>query len=148
MTRRKVKPETTEPTGGATAVEPAASAEESVRPDSSDPGAEALATTDQESATKPYGPNPFGVRADVVAGVRLQEDKRYRQMQLSFDTKPSDAVRHAVRDAGFQWRSQEQVWSKRIDPDQGWRTRAGAEELFDQVTTLIPTEQRHGHSIG
>lgn len=148
MARRKVKPETTEPTDDATPVTPAADAEESARPTSSDPGAEASATTDQESATKPYGPNPFGIRADVVAGVRLQEDKRSRQMQLKFDARPSDEVRQAVRDAGFQWRSQEQVWSQRIDPDQGGRTRASAEALFDRDTTLIRTDQGHGHAIG
>ena len=148
MARRKLKTETPEPTSGDTPIEPAVVTEAVDVSTSADPVAETPATTDQETAATPYGPNPFGIRADVVAGVRLQEDKRYRQMQLKFDARPSDEVRQAVRDAGFQWRSQEQVWSKRIDPDQGWRTRAGAEDLFDRVTTLIRTEHGHGHAIG
>jgi len=34
-------------------------------------------------------------------------------MQIKFNVKPSDAVRQAVRDAGFQWRQQEEVWVER-----------------------------------
>jgi len=114
----------------------------------SEPASETAAAPEADAPTKNYGPNPFGIRSDLVAGVRLQEDKRYRQMQLKFDSKPTDEVRQAVRDAGFQWRSQEQVWSKQIDPDQGWRTRAAAETVFEQVTALIRAEQGHTQSVG
>lgn len=156
MARRKLKTEIAEPTPenihdathDAPPVEPAVVAEAPIHPVSTPEAAEPPATTEPETPAKSYGPNPFGIRADVVAGVRLQEDKRYRQMQLKFDARPSDEVRHAVREAGFQWRTHEQVWSKPIDRDQGWRTRAGAEELFDRVTTLIRTEHGHGHAVG
>lgn len=104
--------------------------------------------TDDETAKKAYGPNPFPIRSDALAGVRLQEDKRYRQMQLQFAVKPSDEVRQAVRDAGFQWRANEQAWTKRIDPDQGWKTRVTAEELFDNVAAMIRAEQGLDRQLG
>ena len=152
MARRKLKTEIAEPTPepvhDVTPVEPAVVAEAPIHPGSTQETAETPATPEPETPAKSYGPNPFGVRADVVAGVRLQEDKRYRQMQLKFDAKPSDEVRHAVREAGFQWRSHEQVWSKPIDPDRGWQTRAAAEALFDRVAGLIRTALGHGHAVG
>ena len=71
----------------------------------------------------------------------LLEDRRFKQAQLRFAAKPSDEVRQAVREAGFQWRSQEEAWTKRIDPEKAWRTRAEAKALYDRVTAMIRAER-------
>ncbi|MBY0460326.1 MAG: hypothetical protein K2V38_23680 [Gemmataceae bacterium] len=96
------------------------------------------------SAHRPTGPvlpNPFGYRRDNLAGVRLLEDRRLRQVQLAFAEKPSDEVRQVVREAGFRWLQKEQVWAQRVDPQAGWQTRADAEKLFERVVDLIRAEK-------
>lgn len=89
----------------------------------------------------PRVPNPFGFRQDAVAGVRLLEDRRFKQVQLKFADKPSDAVRQAVREAGFRWLQEAGVWAKQIDRERGWQTRAEAEEVFGRVAALIREEK-------
>ncbi len=102
----------------------------------------------EEKAWKPL----FGWRGDHEAGVKLQEDRRFKQVRISFADRPSDDVRRVVRDAGFQWRSQDQAWTRQIDPDKAWRTRAEAEALYDRVTAMIRAERglepsRHAEAI-
>ena len=86
-------------------------------------------------------PNPFGYMQDVVAGVKLQEDRRFKQSQLKFDAKPTDAVRVVVREAGFRWLPEEQVWWKAISSENGWQSRMDAERLYQQVTAMIRKEK-------
>ena len=114
------------------------------------------ATPEPRSAPNPEGdadaarplPNPFGVRADHEAGVGLLEDRRFRQMQIRFREKPSDEVRRVIREAGYQWRSQDQAWTKQIDPDAAWRTRAEATALFDRVAGMVRDEMGLGREVG
>ena len=94
-----------------------------------------------------YGPNPFGIRGDRVAGVMLAEDRRFRQMQLRFDVKPSDDIRKAVGEAGFQWRAAEKVWSKQIDPAEGWRTRVEAQELYEHIREILRAERGETRAV-
>lgn len=103
--------------------------------------------TDCEPATAdvrpdgPRAPNPHGYKQDVAAGVRLLEDRRFKQVQLKFADKPSAAVREMVREAGYRWREEEQAWTKQIDPEKGWQTRADADDLFERVTAAIRAEK-------
>lgn len=85
-------------------------------------------------------PNPFGFRHDAVAGVRLLEDRRFKQLQLRFVAKPSEAVRAVVAEAGWRWRPQEEHWTKQIDAEKGWQTRADADALYERVVTTIRAE--------
>ena len=163
MARRKLKPEpVSPPPAGEVVADPtAAEAEAHARASTvTDPAAFELpippadaptprgAAGSEEPAREParlgegkaWNPR-FGLRADHEVGVGLLEDKRFKQMQIRFAEKPSDEVRRVVREAGFQWRSQEEAWAKRIDPDKGWRTRAEAEALYDRVTVMIRAER-------
>jgi hypothetical protein len=106
------------------------------------------ATDTERGPSRPVGPNPFGVRGDYEAGVRLLEDRRFRQMQLAFAEKPSEAVRQAVRDAGFQWRAGEQVWTLQINPEKGWQTRARAHEAFERAAELLRQELGLARQVG
>ena len=90
---------------------------------------------------EPAGPKPFAVKTDATAGVTLREDRRFRQVQLQFRDKPSDAVRELVREAGFRWQPTDRVWTHRIDREAGWKTRLDAERLFGQVVEQIGREQ-------
>jgi hypothetical protein len=88
--------------------------------------------------------NPFPFRTDVEAGVRLMEDRRFKQMQIAFEQSPSEEVRYEIRNAGYRWQSKERVWSKQLDPDKAWQTRADADELFAVVTNMIRQEKGLG----
>ena len=88
-----------------------------------------------------------GIRGDYMAGVRLIEDRRFKQMQLAFQEKPSDAVRQVVREAGYQWRSLQGVWSKQIDAEKAWQTRAEADQLFKTVAEMLRAEKGIGHEV-
>lgn len=150
MAKRKPKPapaeELNQQPAPDAASEPAAPGEDQGQPH------EAPASTTGESShveavrpTGPRSPNPFGYKHDVAAGVRLLEDRRFKQVQVKFAAKPSDEVRQVVRDAGFRWLQEEQVWAKQIDPEKGWQTRADADALFEQVTAMIRAEQGLTH---
>ena len=78
---------------------------------------------------------------DVVAGVKLQEDRRVKQSQLKFADKPSDAVRAVVREAGFRWLPEERIWWKAISNENGWQSRMDAERVYQQVTAMIRKEK-------
>jgi hypothetical protein len=100
----------------------------------------------QSGDAPPVGPRPFVIQSDAVTGVALREDKRFRQAQLQFRDKPSDAVRMIVREAGFTWQPTDRVWVKPIDREAGWKTRVDAERLFKEVVEEIAHEQGQTHS--
>ena len=142
-----VEPTDTNPPDPATPTdEPPSSPDESAVPDAG-PGNE----PSHAGAVRPNGPsvpNPFSFKHDVAAGVRLMEDRRFKQMQIQFAEKPSDDIRLAVREAGFRWLQEEQVWVKQIDRENGWQTRADAEKLFDQIASQIRAEKGIRHEVG
>ena len=49
-----------------------------------------------------FAPDPFAIATDNLAGVRLFESKRDRQMAIKFDDKPSQAVIDKLKEAGLQ----------------------------------------------
>jgi len=106
------------------------------------------AATPSETETPKGEYRAQGIKGDYIAGVRLLEDRRFKQMQLAFREKPSDAVRHAVREAGFQWRSAEQVWTLQIDPEQAWQTRSKAHATFEAASAMIRAEMGVGQEVG
>jgi len=102
---------------------------------------------DDEDASKIKTPNPYPFRSDRQTGVVLQEDRQLRKMQLKFDTKPSDEVRQALREAGFRWKAQNQAWEISVDREQSWPARATADTLFQQVTGMIRQELGVGQEV-
>jgi hypothetical protein len=151
MPRKKTTtaiPDPVQPTASAapagSVVEPSTAA---APPDHDAPAAGESAHATAVRPDGPRAPNPFGSRQDAVAGVRLLEDRRYKQVQLKFADKPSAEVREAVRDAGFRWLQEEGVWAKQIDRDKGWQTRADAETLFERVAAMIRAEQGVSHEL-
>jgi hypothetical protein len=105
------------------------------------------ARTDDEEPTKVKIPNPYPFRSDAQTGVTMLEDRQLRRMQLKFDMKPSDEVRLALREAGFRWKSQHQMWEIAIDKEQSWTARAKADKVFQQVTGMIRQELNISHEV-
>lgn len=147
MTRRKPKPTPADDRDARPDGEPASPAAgdpPNTTATPPEPDAESGGQSSHAGAVRPDGPrvpNPFGVRQDAAAGVRLLEDRRFKQVQLQFADKPSEDVRRAVREGGFRWLQEEGVWAKQIDREKGWQTRADADALFERVAALIREEK-------
>jgi hypothetical protein len=89
----------------------------------------------------PSAPDPFGIAADYVAGVRLFESKRDRQMALKFDEKPSQAVIDKLKEAGYRWNPTDRIWAHPVRADSAMTTRVEAERLYQEVRQMIRQEK-------
>ena len=91
-------------------------------------------------------PDPFGIAVDNVAGVRLFESKRDRQMAIQFgegrpEDKPSQAVIDKMKEAGFRWNPADRIWAHPVSSDSAMRTRIEAERLYQEVREMIRHEK-------
>ena len=93
-----------------------------------------------ESGGKANGtpvPDPFGIARDNVAGVRLFESKRDRQMAIGFDDKPGQPVIDMLKDAGYRWNPSDRVWAHPVRSESAMATRIEAERLYQDVRQMI-----------
>jgi hypothetical protein len=86
-------------------------------------------------------PDPFPIATDPVAGVKLLEDKRERQMMIKFDDKPTQAVIDMLKEGGYRWNSKERVWTHPVEPDSANTTRIEAEWLYQEIRHIIRQEK-------
>lgn len=99
-----------------------------------------------EPERKPL-PARLGRITHAAAGVRLFENRQGKkgwQMEIEFAEKPDkelmDAMRPKLKETGFRWDKQageNGAWVARIDRDAGWRTRADAERLTDELAGMV-----------
>jgi hypothetical protein len=126
---------------------PPAATESAALPVPPVPPADATATRGEEppAAAGDRRPprDPFGIAKDYLAGVRLLESRQYRQVQLAFDQKPSEAVIAAVKEGGFKWNGPERVWTRQLGA-QPVQVRTEAERLFERVAALLRDEKGVG----
>ncbi|MGE4003802.1 MAG: hypothetical protein AB7I48_26745 [Planctomycetaceae bacterium] len=95
---------------------------------------------------RPSAPDPFGIATDNVAGVRLFESKRDRQMALKFgegrpEDKPSQAVIDRLKQAGYRWNSADKIWAHPVGSDSAMSDRIEAERLYQEVRGMIRAEK-------
>ena len=91
-------------------------------------------------------PDPFGIATDNLAGVRLFESKRDRQMAIKFgdgrpEDKPSQAVIDRMKEAGFRWNPADRIWAHPVRPESAMSTRIEAERLYQEVRQMIRQEK-------
>ena len=87
-------------------------------------------------------PDPFGIATDNLAGVRLFESKRDRQMAIKFgdgrpEDKPSQAVIDTMKEAGYRWNPSDRIWAHPVRPESAMGTRIDAERLYQDVCKMI-----------
>ncbi len=85
--------------------------------------------------------DPYGIAGDYLAGVRLFESKRDRQMALKFEEKPSQAVIDKLKDAGYRWNPVDKIWAHPVRADSAMSTRIEAERLYQEVRQMIREEK-------
>jgi hypothetical protein len=91
-------------------------------------------------------PDPFSIAGDYLAGVRLFESKRDRQMAIKFgegrpEDKPSHAIIGKLKEAGYHWSPTDRVWAHPIWPASAMSTRIKAEQLFQDICQTIRNEK-------
>jgi hypothetical protein len=94
-------------------------------------------------------PDPFGIAADYLAGVRLMENKKERVMAIQFgdgsaDSKPSPEVLEMVKAAGYRWNPSERLWTHPIRYETAMSTRIEADRLYQGVCQQIRQEKGLG----
>jgi hypothetical protein len=91
-------------------------------------------------------PDPFSIAGDYLAGVRLFESKRDRQMAIKFgegrpEDKPSHAIIGKLKEAGYLWNPRDRVWAHPVWPASAMSTRIKAEKLFQDICQKIRDEK-------
>ena len=86
-------------------------------------------------------PDPFGIASDNLAGVRLFESKRDRQMAIKFgegrpEDKPSQAVIDRLKEAEYRWSPTDRIWAHPVG-DSAMSTRIQAERLYQEVRQMV-----------
>jgi hypothetical protein len=137
MTSRKRTPDQTPPEPTTAVAEPPAAETKPDRPSF----AERVGQRKRVSAA-----DPFGIATDNLAGVRLFESKRDRQMAIKFgdggpDDKPSQAVIDKMKDAGYRWNASDRIWAHPVGADSAMSTRIEAERLYQEVRKMIRQEK-------
>jgi hypothetical protein len=104
-----------------------------------------------EAEEKKYPPiaDPFQIRSDRLAGIRLFESRRhndFRGMVIQFgegkpEDKPSQEVIDKVKQAGFRWNSQEKVWQRPMQFGNAPIVRLDADRLFNELSKAIRQER-------
>jgi hypothetical protein len=91
-------------------------------------------------------PDPFGIAADNLAGIRLFESRRDRQMAIKFgegrpEDKPSQAVIDKLKEAGYHWNPADRIWAHPVREGSALTTRIDAERLYQEVRQMIRQEK-------
>jgi hypothetical protein len=91
-------------------------------------------------------PDPFSIAGDYVAGVRLFESRRDRQIAIKFgegrsEDKPSQEVIGKLKEAGFHWNPTDRIWAHPVWPASAMSTRINAEKLYQEVCQMIRKEK-------
>ena len=91
-------------------------------------------------------PDPFGVASDSLAGIRLFQSKRDRQMAIKFgegrpEDKPSQPVIDRLKDAGYRWDPADRIWTYPARGDSAMSARIEAEWLYQELRQMIRQEK-------
>jgi hypothetical protein len=133
MSRKRTPDEKPTETSTAVAEPPAAANDNAPAANDNQPSfAERVGQRQRVSAADPYG-----IATDNLAGVRLFESKRDRQMALKFEEKPSRAVLDKLTDAGYRWNPVDKIWAHPVRQESAMSTRIEAERLYQEVRQMI-----------
>jgi hypothetical protein len=119
-------------------------------PSAADAGADPRSFAERVGRRKPAsGPDPFEIAVDVVAGVRLFESKRDRQMAIKFgeggpEDRPSQTVIDKLKAAGFHWDRKERIWAHPVTAASGMSDRIDAERLYQEIRGMIRQDRGAG----
>ncbi|HEX7379309.1 MAG TPA: hypothetical protein VF278_19460 [Pirellulales bacterium] len=82
-------------------------------------------------------PDPFGIAGDNLAGVRLLESRKNRQMIIKFDERPIQPAIDKIKEAGYRWNPTDQQWTHAVRQESAMATRVEAKRLYDEIRQMI-----------
>ena len=110
----------------------------------------------EQKPQKKYAPDPFGIASDNDVGARLLssglhfdkdlEKYAYRNIEMQFKEKPSDAILNQLREGGFGWKGEKKSWVKKVSKDTARQDRIDAEDLFHEVVSQLREAKGLGES--
>jgi hypothetical protein len=108
-------------------------------------------TPTQEGAEKRFtpAPDPFPVRSDKLADIRLFQSRRHNNftgMVIQFgqgrpEDKPSDEVIAKVKEFGYRWNGTDKVWGHEMRGANASIVRYDADRLFNELVKMIYAEK-------
>jgi hypothetical protein len=126
---------------------PAETAAAVAEPPAAEPNGDGQTFADRVGQTKRVAiADPFGIAVDYVAGVRLLESKKDRQVAIIFgegrpEDKPSQEVIARLKESGYRWNPADRIWVHPIRPDSATTTRIDAERLYQEIRGKIRKEK-------
>lgn len=81
--------------------------------------------------------DPFGIAGDTVAGVRLFEYRKDRQMGIKFEDKPVQAILDRMKEAGYRWNPKDMLWVRPFEAETARTSRIEAERLYQEVRDML-----------
>jgi hypothetical protein len=110
-----------------------------------DQATEAAGVSRAAAGKKQYPPvaDPFQVAHDNLAGAKLLESRRRRELLLVFDAKPSPEVIAKVKEHGFRWNNTEKLWVRKIAHEAANQDRLEGHRAYRSVVSMIRTERGH-----
>lgn len=90
-------------------------------------------------------PDPFGIAADYVAGVRLFYSDRDQQVAIKFgegrpEDKPSQQVIDKLKENGYRWQPSNRIWTHAYG-DRPMTVRIEGERLYQEIRQMIRQEK-------
>ena len=91
-------------------------------------------------------PDPLEISTDPLAGIRLFESKRDRQMAFKFgagrpEDRPSQAIVEMLMEGGYEEKLEDGIWTHSVRPDSAMNTRIEAGWLFEELRHLLRAEK-------
>lgn len=108
------------------------------------------ATTEAAVATREPGdeperkplPNPWAIKSNPPEGLEYRLARDPYQAEIKFaDGKPSDEVRKIMKDGGFRWAPDYEVWARPIEFRTQMQDRLQAERVYAEVLKAIRAEK-------
>lgn len=102
---------------------------------------------EHEVPRRQWQPDPFPLRKINLGAAKdgptatLYRSNKLNQVAIRFDEKPGDEHRARLREAGWRWRCEEQVWTKQLDRERRAASQLEAERLFAEIGDAIREER-------
>lgn len=112
--------------------------------DTQEPTAGAAVATREpgdEPERKPL-PNPWPIKTNVPEGLEYRLARDPYQAEIKFAAgKPSEAVRQIMKDGGFRWAPDYEVWARPIEFKTQMQDRLQGERVYADVLKAIRVEK-------
>lgn len=99
---------------------------------------------DEESGKRATEPNPRGWVTNNAAGASFLTRRDPFECLIRFNEKPAQEVLDYVKEQGFRWNSDDQVWRRPIGYTTAAQDRQIGRRTFDEAVSMILEQKGEG----